>query len=260
MIQPILDAVLLGIVRGSTEFFPLSTDGHLALSSLLFGQGSHPATWSVSFHVAALAVILVSLRRQLVSAVRGDGSAWLGRDLTAVLLGSLPTLALGLLFREAAETARTSPLVVGLGFVGTSGWLLSTRWVEPGRQQTLSWLGALVVGFSQGLAVFPGLSRGAGALACALWLGLRPSRAFDLSLLMALPAFVLGIALEAPRLVAEPIAWDQLLVGLTLFSLSGWAALQALRLLVQQGRLWLFAAWTVPLSLATLSLSLAWPS
>jgi len=256
MTHPVLDAMLLGALRGVTEFLPASADGHLALSELLFGVSPSSSALRVAFHAAAIVVVLWSERHQFRS--RAADRLW-GADGVAILLASLPTLTLGLVFRDSAHAAATSPLILGLGFLGSSGWVLSTRWVSPGRQMHLSWLGALVVGFAQGLSAFPGLSRCAGSLSCALWLGLRADRAFDLSLLMALPAFVLAIAVDAPAIRNEPLLLEQTLVGFLLFAAGGLLALAALRNLLQNGKLWLVALWTLPLSLATLALSWAWP-
>src|SRR5690606_27713059 len=116
------------------------------------------------------------------------GSSSGARDALVVVLASMPTAVIGLLLRDRVERWTSSPLVVGLGFAFTGALLISTRWVSPGEREQPSWIGAVAIGVAQGLAVLPGVSRSGSTITLALWLGVRPDRAFELSMLMSLPA------------------------------------------------------------------------
>jgi undecaprenyl-diphosphatase len=269
MSQPFRDALLLGIVQGITEFLPISSDGHLALCELLFRVEEGSLTFNVMLHAGTLIATLIVLRqrawrafseglRALFQPSRFRTTAG-GRDAATVLVASLPTAVIGLLLRDPVDVWTRSPFVVGLGFVGTSVWLISTYFITPGDKEQPSLLGALLIGLAQGLAVLPGLSRSGSTIATALWLGVRPERAFELSFLMSLPAVLGAILLESPRAMHESFPAGPALTGAMTALLSGMGALVLLRQVVTRGRFSLFALWTVPLALATLAMAAVWP-
>lgn len=269
MQHPLGQASLLGVIQGLTEFLPVSSSGHLALAELLFGLDEGGLTLNVMLHAGTLLATLIVLRRRLSPAVV-DGVRSLvrpsrfsetqgGRDALVVILASLPTAIIGLLLRDAVERWTRSPLVVGLGFVLTTALLLSTRWVRPGERDVPTVIGALAIGLSQGLAVLPGVSRSGSTIALALWLGVRPDRAFELSMLISLPAVFGAVLVELPHLVKGGGGYAVAAVGALVSFGVGVVALSLLRRVVVRGHFAWFAAWVLPVALATLALARAWP-
>ena len=269
MVGPFGESALLGIGQGVTEFLPVSSDGHLALAEILFKlKGSLAST--VMLRAGTLLATLLVLRRELWAAVR-DGTAALihparslrkrgARDALVVFLASLPTALVGLFLRQPVEQWTESPLAIGLGFLGTTAALVLAHFSVPGDREQPPLAGALLLGAAQGLAVLPGLSRSGSTIAVALWLGVRPERAFELSMLMSVPAVigVIGIELAEARQTAFVLGAPALLGGL--FALvTGVVALHVLRSLVTRGHFGWFAFWVGPLALATMGMGLAWP-
>jgi undecaprenyl-diphosphatase len=264
-----LESLLLGIIQGITEFLPISSDGHLALAEILFDLKAGGLTFNVMLHAGTLVATLVMLRREVIAAV-GGGLAALrrprlflesdgGRDALTVVLASIPTAAIGLLLRDAVESFTHEPLAIGLGFMGTALALVASTFARRGDKEHPTWLGALAIGFAQGLAVLPGLSRSGSTIALALFLGVRPARAFALSMLMSLPAIVGAIGLEARHAFGGPFPVGPAALGaITAFG-TGVVALLMLRHIVDRGRFGWFAFWVAPLSLATIALGLRWP-
>lgn len=261
--------MVLGAIQGLTEFLPLSADGHLALTEMLFDFSSKGLPLNVMLHVGTLLAILVMLWPRVRPAML-DGVAALAkpalfsttpgaRDALIVMLASVPTAAIGFGLRHAVEGWLESPLVIGLGFLGTSVVLVVSRLAKDGREEQLSVVGALAMGVAQGVAVLPGLSRTATTITLALLLGVRRERAFELSLLVSLPAVLGAALLEAPRALATVGMWLPALLGALVAFAVGLLSLDLLRRSVVSGRLSWFAAWAVPVALATLSLAKAWP-
>jgi undecaprenyl-diphosphatase len=263
------EALALGLVQGITYVLPVSSDGHLALMELVFGVQEPTRLFLVSLRVAAFVATCVVLRAraarllsELSRALVQPSRLWTtagGRDATTVMLASLPTALFGVFLREPVGVWARSPAVIGVGLVGTSAWLLSTLWLRPGRSESPGVVGALLIGVAQGLSVLPGLSRTAGTTVCALWLGVRPDRAFELSFLSSLPALLAMIVLDGRVALRGPVELPVSLVGALASLVSACAALVLLGRVVRRGRLALFASWTVPLAVATLSLALVWP-
>jgi undecaprenyl-diphosphatase len=269
MLPPLRDAVLLGVLQGATEFLPVSSDGHLALAELLFRLEDTGLAFNVLLHAGTLVATLIVFFRPLARAVAESAPALVspsrlvatvgGRDAATVILASVPTAAIGLALRGPVEAWTRSPLVLGLGFALTSLVLVSTRWLTPGQKQHPSWAGALAVGLAQGLAVLPGLSRSASTITSALWLGVRPDRAFELSFLMSLPAVAGALVLEGRHAFDGPFPLASGAVGAATALVTGVLALVSLRYVMLRGRFAMFALWTLPLTFATLALAAAWP-
>lgn len=269
MAEAFFEAALLGVLQGLTEFLPVSSDGHLALAELLFQVENGGLTFNVLLHAGTLLATAAVLWRRALGAAR-DGFSALGspvrfrttpggRDALTVILASAPTAIIGLLLRDAVERWTHSPLVVGIGFLLTSACVLSTHWVRPGQREQPSLAGALLIGVFQGMAVLPGLSRSGGTIAAALWLGVRPERAFELSFLMSLPAVFGAILLESRHAFLGPFPVGPVLTGAAVALATGILALLAVRRVVMQGRFAFFAFWTAPLAIATLAMAFVWP-
>ena len=262
-------AMLLGIVQGLTEFLPISSDGHLALAELLFQLEAGGLTFNVMLHAGTLVATLVVLRQAVGRAVAAGVPALVrpsrfrkslgGRDALMVILASLPTAAIGLLLRDAVERWTESPLVIGIGFLGTTAMLLLAQFSPRGDREQPSVAGALLVGIAQGLAVLPGLSRSGSTIAVLLWLGVRPERAFTLSMLVSLPAVLGAILLESRHAFAAPFPGAAAIFGALVALGTGIAALVVLRRIVMIGRFGWFALWVGPLALATIAMGQSWP-
>src|SRR5262245_2875103 len=257
MCGPLFSATLLGVVQGLTEFLPVSSDGHLALAELVFDVKEGNLALNVMLHagtwIATLLVLWARVRPAIVDGVRAFASPNRfqttsgGRDALVVILASIPTAVIGFGLRHAVERWTQSPFVVGLGFLGTAAAVVSTRFVRTGDREVPSIVGALLIGVAQGLAVLPGLSRSGSTFALAMWLGVRPERAFELSMLMSLPAVLGAILLEARHLGGQT-SITSAAVGAAIALVVGIVALLVLRRIVARGHFALFALWVIPLA------------
>lgn len=267
--SPFADATLLGVVRGLTEFLPVSSSGHLALTTLVFGVDPGTQLLHVLQRTGTLLATVVVLWPVVFAAVR-EGTLGLarprrwtttsgGRDAVVVLLASVPTALIGFLMRPAVERFALSPTVIGVGFLMTTLLLISTAWAKPGESPTLPAWGALLLGTVQGLAVLPGVSRSGVTIAVAMWLGVRKDRAVELSMLASLP-LAASLLLELPKISSDVRGLSTGIVGGAVAFAAGLLALIALKRVVNQGRFAWFALWVGPLALATLAMAKVWPA
>jgi len=268
------DSVALGAIRGLVEILPISASGHLALADMLFGLSPRGLVLDVLLRVGTLLAIVTMLWPRLRVALRAGLAAVLepslfsttpgARDALVLLLAAVPSCSLSFLLRHVVERFGHSPLVIGVGLLGTAAVLFGSRWTRLGLADQPGVVGALLMGVAQGLAVLPGLSATAATITLALWLGVRRERAFELALLVSLPASLATLAFEllgAERTqvtLTPSLVWPAC-VGCVAAFLTGLVALWLLRRSVAAGALPWFAAWLVPVSLATLALAKAWP-
>ena len=138
--------------------------------------------------------------------------------------------------------------------------LLIAQFSARGEREQPNVAGALLVGVAQGLAVLPGLSRSGSTIAVLLLLGVRPERAFTLSMLISLPAVLGALLLEGRHVCSQPFAAGPAFVGAIAALGTGVVALHLLRRIVNLGRFGWFALWVGPLALATIAMGQSWPN
>jgi undecaprenyl-diphosphatase len=202
-----LEAFILGLVQGLTEFLPVSSSGHLVVLQSLFGAEQRGILVEVVVHVATLMSVLIFYRRRvgalIAGSIRGDADA-----LTYGLklgVATLPAVLLALVAGDFLNALFEFPAVAGVGFAITGGVLWSTRKTAPtARLCGPGWGAALLIGCAQAAAIVPGVSRSGATVAAALALGVAPLAAAEFSFLMSVIA-ISGAAVRAlPELGSAP--------------------------------------------------------
>ena len=266
---PLVEAVVLGALQGVTEFLPVSSDGHLAIARLWFGNDVDLAL-TVQIHVGTLLATIIVLWDRVRDAVARGLPALIaparfqesqgGRDALAVLVATVPTAVVALVLEPKVQGWTSSPMVVGFFLFGSAIAVASTRWAPAGELDVPTMGGAALVGLAQGAAVLPGLSRSAVTLAALLWLGVRASRAFELAFLMALPAAAGAVVLEGRHAWRGTPALPPLVVGMAVALFVGIGALVVLRRVMVTGKLAWFAFYLLPVALASVAWGYARPT
>jgi undecaprenyl-diphosphatase len=267
-----LQAVVLGIVQGLTEYLPISSSAHLVLVPWLLG-------WRIDEHIAfpfdvlvqwgTLIPVLAHFRRELLEILRGwwegarNGSPFGtpgGRLGGWVIVATLPAVVAGLLLKKPVEAVFLQPTLTAALLSGTAVLLW---WGERfGRRERdlegLTLGDALAVGLAQALALLPGISRSGATIAAGLGRGLQRSEAARFSFLLSVPA-LLGAGLVALKDLFEiglpPQALGPILTGALAAALSGYLAIWGLMRLVRRRSLMPFALYCLLVSLSMLLLA-----
>jgi undecaprenyl-diphosphatase len=217
-----LEALLLGLVQGLTEFFPVSSSGHLVLFQTLLGIEVDGLLFEVSVHVATVVAIVLFYHRRVrelilgVLSARAEALRYAGK----LIVGTLPAVLVGLTARDFITAQFASPLLVGGLLIVTGGIVWTTRRTrrESGAQEP-TWAGALAIGLAQAFAILPGISRSGSTVAAALALGVAPAAAAEFS-------FMLGIiAVSGAAVLVLPEMRDAAPEQLSAVALGGAAAL-----------------------------------
>ncbi len=211
----ILPAVVLGLVQGVTEFWPISSSAHLALLIYLFGWGKPDLSFTVALHLGTWVAVVWYYRRRLASIVsacwkvvgereRVSAEARLG---FLLLLATFPGVILGAVFAESSEMMEGMPLllVFSLALFGLVLWA-TDRWGGGLRRwRDAGWREALAVGVAQGLALIPGVSRSGITISTARAAGMDRKEAADFAFLLSVPIIGAAAAYEALQLVREGV-------------------------------------------------------
>ena len=248
-----LQALILGIIQGLTEYLPVSSSGHLAIGANLFGMsGEENLTFTVAVHVATVLSTVVILWKEIVW-IFADIFKWKWNEgmryAVNILISMIPVAIVGLLFKDKVEAIFGSGLlVVGICLLVTASLLAFSYWAKPRQRENISPLHAFIIGIAQALAVLPGLSRSGSTIATGLLLGNKKERLAQFSFLMVIPP-ILGEALLDVKDMAEmgvsqamaglsPVA---LAVGFLAAFISGCLACKWMINIVKKGKLIWFA-------------------
>jgi undecaprenyl-diphosphatase len=199
-----LDAFILGLLQGFTEFLPVSSSGHLVMGQALLNVRIPGVAFEVAVHVATLLSVLVVFRHRLwalvAGAVRLDGEAW--RYIGLLGLGTVPAAVVGLGAKDLLESLFEDPVVVGFALLVTGSFLWTSRSAMARNPQAKPSLrAAVVMGLAQAFAIIPGISRSGATVVAGLWMGVEAEEAAAFSFLLAIPAILGAAVLELPGLL-----------------------------------------------------------
>lgn len=259
-----IQAAILALVQGLTEFLPISSQAHLVLWALFTGQDYQGLDFDIILHAGSLVAVVAYFRRELLSMAR----AWLqavfaGRQSAdarlawLIIIGTIPAGILGLLFKDMAEEALRSPLIMALALIGFGLLLGLADWRHRGERDEYS-LGlkdVLVIGFAQALALIPGTSRSGITMTAALFLGLSREAAARFSFLLSVPIIAAASLLGIRDVASNGIEteWLPLLVGFVVAAVSTYACIHYFLLFIQRIGMQPFVAYRVILGLVILA-------
>jgi undecaprenyl-diphosphatase len=193
----VLEAIVLGIVQGLTEFLPVSSSGHLVLGQALLGIRLPGVTFEVTVHLATLCAVLWVYRGRVGSltagAFRGDRASW--SYIGLLVLASVPAGLVGVLGKDWFESAFGRPLFAACLLIVTGFIVYSVRFTADRADAPAPSAGQSVwIGLAQAAAILPGVSRSGATVAMGTWRGVEPVAVAEFSFLMSVPA-ILGAGL-----------------------------------------------------------------
>ncbi|MEN8229237.1 MAG: undecaprenyl-diphosphate phosphatase [Bacteroidota bacterium] len=244
-----LEALILGLVQGLTEFLPVSSSGHLEIGKVLLNvEVKEDLTFTVLVHFATvLSTITVFFRdiRNLSTGLFAFKWNEETKYVSKILVSMIPVLIVGILFREEVESLFSGNLIlVGGALLITALLLVSTQLVKTGNKK-IPFLDAFVMGIAQAAAVVPGISRSGATISTALLLKNDRSEVARFSFLMVLLPIIGAALLDILSLSSEPgdggISITALIVGFLAAYLSGYLACTWMIALVKRGNLYWFA-------------------
>jgi undecaprenyl-diphosphatase len=240
-----LEAVILGLIQGLTEWLPISSSGHLTIVNNSLGLEA-PTFLFVLLHGGTLSVVLIFFRRRIMDILRAfkrrDFKSDAGRLGVLVALGSAPTVVIGFLFQEFFRSTFKNLLVVGFALIVTGILLFAVKNRVPSRD--LSPQSTLLIGAAQGVAIIPGISRSGATITTGLFAGLKKEAAFEFSFLLSIPTIIGALVIELLNLQQLPtIDVDVTAVfgGVVVSVFVGYLSLKALMRLVLNSKLHWFA-------------------
>lgn len=220
----IMQAIILGIIQGVTEFLPISSSAHLIMVPVFYGWSDQGIGFDLAVHLGTLSAVLLYFRQEVGALVqdgvyslryrkhRGQSPlAW------AVVIGTIPTGLMGLLLLDLIDTTLRSIQII---FVTTIVFGLLLGWADSRKHRDrelrdITLRDALLVGCAQAIALIPGTSRSGITITAGLFLGLNREAASKFSFLLAIPITALAASVKLLELAHKgaPVDWGGFLIG-----------------------------------------------
>lgn len=243
-----LKELTLAVVQALTEFLPLSSSGHLALFSGYFKEID--LFYFTVLHFASLLALVYFTRKEIMVLLspktEESKRLWL-----YLFIGILPAAIFGLFFKSFIEKAFDSHLAISIGFLFT-GTILTLCYFFQDTKEKLFLTSSIVIGLSQLLALFPGVSRSGTTISFGLFSGLRREEAFRFSFLMAIPLILGALLLESSNAY---FSWG-LVAGFVLCTILSFYSLKLLEVVLKNRHFWIFGIYCLILGLILLTKSL----
>ncbi len=258
--------MVLGIVQGLTEYLPVSSSGHLAIGSNLFGiEGEENLAFTVLVHVATVCSTLVVLWKEIDWILKGLFKFEMNAEtkyFLNIVVSMIPIGIVGVFFKDAVEEVFGSGLlIVGCMLLLTATLLIFSYFAKPRQREHISMKDAFIIGLAQACAVMPGLSRSGSTIATGLMLGNKKESLAQFSFLMVIPPILGEALLDVLKMVKGDDAFGDisalpLVVGFVAAFVSGCVACKWMINIVKKGKLVWFGVYCAIAGAVTIICSL----
>lgn len=260
-----LQALVLGLLQGLTEYLPVSSSGHLTIGSYLFGlNGEDNLAFTVVVHVATVLSTLVVLWKEIDWILKGLFKFKMNDEtkyFINILISMIPVGIVGVFFKEQVEEVFGSGLlIVGCMLLVTAALLVFSYYARPRQRENISPFHAFIIGLAQAVAVLPGLSRSGSTIATGLLLGNKKEKLAQFSFLMVIPPILGEALLDVVKGLKGEEAFGgidalPLIVGFVAAFVSGCVACKWMINIVKKGKLVWFGVYCAIAGAATIVFS-----
>jgi undecaprenyl-diphosphatase len=258
-----LQALILGLVQGLTEYLPVSSSGHLEIGNYLLGTyGEENLTFGIAVHAATVLSTLVVLWPEISKLLKGFFKFKKNEETIYLLkigVSMIPVFIVGVFFKDTVEQFfGNGLLLIGCMLLLTALLLTFSYFAKPRQKEKIGWWDAFIIGVSQAIAVVPGLSRSGTTIATGLLLGNKKDQVARFSFLMVIIPILGEAFLEligGDFTNSKSIPAFSLLVGFLAAFVSGCAACKWMLAIVQKGKLVWFAVYCAIVGALTIILT-----
>ena len=251
-----MQSILLGIVQGLTEWLPISSSGHLVLLQKIINVNV-PVAYDVLLHIGTLLPVIFIFRKDLFEIIKSfarfDRKKQSFNFGVMIIVASIVTGVIGLLFLKFFESLFTNIAAVGMGFMITGLFLLASKFFHGKRN--ISFVDTIIVGIAQGIAIAPGISRSGMTISAGLIRKIDKKIIFTFSFLLSIIAVLGAQIVEMKNLDLVNIdSVTNLLVGVIAAAFTGYAAIKILLKTLISEKFYVFAFYCFAVGLAAMIL------
>ncbi len=247
----ILEAIVLGIVQGLTEFLPVSSSGHLVLLHNVFGLAEPQIFFDTMLHLGTLVSVIIVMRKQIISLFKPPFY-----QMGYLVVATIPAVVYALFLNDFAESTFTGYLL-GYSFLLTALLLTAAEIIaaKMRKRREIKTGIAAVMGLMQVVGTLPGVSRSGSTIAGGLMCGAGRKQAAAFSFLMSIPAIIGAVLFQGIKIIKQPIIefqWLPTIIGTACAAAAGYFAIRFMLALITRKRLYGFAVYVAALGIFVL--------
>lgn len=235
----ILKILLLSFIQGISEFFPISSSGHLVIFQGIINFDKIPLIYDIFFHIGTLLSVVIFFFKDIRELVLHFYKEENFKFISLIIIASIPTAMIGFLFRKPLEGMFDKPEMVGYFLLLTALVLILSKYFRITKMNL--YLTAFLIGTIQGIAIIPGLSRSGLTISAGLILSMGFLFSFKFSFLLSIPAITGALILEISKIPFETTQIFYLLSGTLFSAIFGFAALVLLKKVILKDKFHYFA-------------------
>jgi undecaprenyl-diphosphatase len=236
--------IILGIVQGLTEFFPVSSSGHLVIAQELLGLRPEGIVLPIILHLGTLVAVIIFFSKDIISLFRSL------KTILSLFTATVITASIALLGKDFFEKFFSSPRAVCLALFLTGMGLIFTRYFPLGTRRDVGVKDGIILGIMQAFAIIPGISRSGSTISTLLFRGIQKEDSFKLSFIASIPLIIGALILEFKKIdLAIQQNSINLLLGFIASLISGLLALFLLRLVIRRAKLYYFGYYSIFIAL-----------
>ncbi len=257
-----IEAIILGILQGITEFLPVSSSGHLVIGKALLGIDiKEDVTFEIVVHAATVCSTIIIFRKDIAELVKGlfklqynDEKSYVAK----LFFSAIPVILVGFLWIDSVEGFFSGNLLLVGGMLLTTSFLLTFTYLFKPKNKSITFIDALIIGIAQAIAVLPGLSRSGTTIATALILKNKREEAARFSFLMVILPILGKVFLDviSGEHVSSQVDLATLVIGFVAAFVTGLFACKIMISIVKKSKLIYFAIYCVLVAILTIVFSL----
>jgi len=242
-----IEAIILSVIQGITEWFPVSSSGHLALMQNIFGFTN--LSYAVFLHFASVFAVLFVFKKEVLGLFKFNRKSL--KYICLLVIGLIPAAFVGFYFGDFIESLFTNMKFLGILFIISGLLVYSTKFSKEKKKNISSW-DALFIGIFQSFSILPGVSRSGMTISAGLFRGVSKKAAISFSFLMSIPLILGASLLKAKDLVVSSIELDILVVSFIVTLLVSIFTIKLLVRIIHSDKFYLFGVYNVVLGIMVL--------
>lgn len=245
------EAIFLSIIQGITEWFPVSSSGHLALAQNFFGFQSLP--YDVFLHLASVCAIIIYFWKDVLSffSLSKEKIVYIIKIICAMI----PAAIVGIMFRDFFELLMENMIVLGIGFMFSGFIIYLTKFIQVQKSE-VGFFDAFIIGIAQSLALFPSVSRSGMTISSGLLRNIDRGEAARFSFLLAIPALIGANLFELKNIASLNVSYIILIISFITTFVVSLFTIQFLIKVIKSDKFYLFSWYNIILGILVVAWSL----
>jgi undecaprenyl-diphosphatase len=241
----IVQAIVLSIIQGITEWLPISSSGHLAIFEQMFGLKEF--SFAVFLHFASILAVIIIFWKDIMKILNFKKPENL-RYIGLIIIAIIPAGIFGFLIKDKIDEIFSNLLFIGIFFIIGGILIFSTKFFKE-KRGNIGVTDSILIGLFQVLGIFPGVSRSGACISGGIFRNIKKSEIIKFSFLVAIPVIFGATFLEAKDLIVSNITWNIVIVSFIITFLTSIFAIKVLMKIIQGGRFYLFGIYNLVLGI-----------